>query len=111
MAHHSFEGDLGISNTIFHPTALYCPRGAAVNGVTIHASSAVFPNVARVRGGTGEPDLMLLHAVRMANAASTAVIASSTIAESASDQWTPIRLPKSPMVTPEKARKPRFDMP
>ena len=37
-------------------------------------------------------------------------MASTTSAESASDQCTPTRLPINPTVTPEKARKPRLAM-
>src|SRR5687768_15912657 len=48
--------------------------------------------------------------ILIANAASIAVKASSIIAESASDQCMPIRLPTRPTVTPENARSPWLDM-
>ena len=60
-----------------------------------------------------EQQTRMLHSVRdarTANAASTAVIASNSIADSARDQWMPMRLPTIPTVTPENARKPWLDM-
>ena len=47
---------------------------------------------------------------RIAKPASAAVIASNDIAASARDQWMPMRLPTSPTVTPENARRPWLDM-
>src|SRR2546427_410200 len=46
--------------------------------------------------------------LRIENAHSPMVVASNAIALSASDQWTPIKLPSSPTVTPLKARRPLF---
>jgi hypothetical protein len=85
-------------------------HGTALVSLCVEAPQCPMTGVAGDKPGDDGRGLFVVPHIRRAHMRSPEVKAKITSADSASDQWMPIRLPSRPTDTPLKARKPRLAM-